>query len=173
MCSHSPVNGLLLQPSPFALDSSLPLDSLHPPPAMIPFMWQTYLETVDPVLKIFHAPTVQKQIMSRIRGRRVHDPSAQCLMFAIYYSTVVTTSAAACLAEFEEERPALLKRYVSLPFAVWLTKPSNFTDRPRYRTGIENALWQANVFQSSNVTVLQAFVIYLVCEHLPTPVSQG
>ncbi|TQB75450.1 hypothetical protein MPDQ_002743 [Monascus purpureus] len=111
MCSHSPVNGLLFQPSPFALDPSLPLDSLHPPSAMIPFMWQTYLETVDPVLKIFHAPTVQKQIMSRSRGRRVHDSSVQCLMLAVYYSTVVTMSAAACLAEFEEERPALLKRH--------------------------------------------------------------
>lgn len=76
-------------------------------------MWQTYLETVDPVLKIFHAPTVQKQIMSRSRGRRVHDSSVQCLMLAVYYSTVVTMSAAACLAEFEEERPALLKRYLS------------------------------------------------------------
>lgn len=91
-----------------------PVEPLHPPSAVISFIWQTYLDVVDPVLKIFHAPTVQRVVVGVIRGRLKPDSCTECLMFAVYYATVVTMSAAECHREFNENKVTLLKRYVSL-----------------------------------------------------------
>ncbi|KAI9042809.1 transcription factor domain-containing protein [Aspergillus affinis] len=118
------------------------LEYLRPSPVTVPFLWQKYLENVDPLLKIFHAPTIQKQVMNLVRGRKNHDFPAECLMFAIYYSTVLTLDAAECQAEFEEDKEDLLKGY---------------------RSGVENALLQADLVNSLDLSILQAFLIYLIC----------
>lgn len=88
------------------------LELLHPSPETTSFIWQKYLETVDPLLKIFHVPTVQRHVMNVIRGRGNLDSSTECLLFAIYYSAVVSMPAAECLTELEEPKPVLLKQYV-------------------------------------------------------------
>lgn len=85
--------------------------SLHPPSELISFIWQTYLERVEPLLKIFHAPTVQKQIVDFIRGRGFLDPPTECVMFAIYYASVITMTVEECQAGFNEGKHEVLKRY--------------------------------------------------------------
>ncbi|PGH16990.1 hypothetical protein AJ79_01374 [Helicocarpus griseus UAMH5409] len=129
----------------FKHSPSLPLKSPHLPPAMISSLWQRYLEVVDPVLKIFHAPTVQKLVMSLICGQARLDSSATCLIFAIYYSTVVTMSDSECQQMLSEEKGMLLKRY---------------------RTGLETAFTKANIYRSTDIAVLQAFVLYIICGRL-------
>ncbi|KAH6609157.1 hypothetical protein Trco_002503 [Trichoderma cornu-damae] len=104
-----------------SIDASQPLESLHPPPSSISFIWQTYLDVVDPLLKIFHIPSTQRHVMSISQGRGVPDAPTECLVFAIYYSTVISMSAAECRDELDEERPVLLQSF-------------------RYREGIERAL---------------------------------
>lgn len=88
-------------------------------------------------------------------------------MFAIYYSTVISVSAAECREEFGEEKPRLLQRCVGatyyscillLFFCYRLTLMTAF----RYQEGVERALVRANFLSSKDITVLQAFVIYLV-----------
>ncbi|KAH6874383.1 fungal-specific transcription factor [Thelonectria olida] len=123
----------------FASETSPSPTSLHPPPAVIPFIWQTYLEVVDPVLKLFHVPTVQEQVMRFVRCPVSLDNSTECLMFAIYYSTVVTMPAAMCWTYFNESKTTLSKRF---------------------RTGVEQSLLRANFLRSRDVIVLQALVLY-------------
>jgi hypothetical protein len=68
------------------------------------------LEVVDPLLKVFHTPTVQKLVMKAVRGRDALDLASECLLFVIYYAVVVVTSSEDCLEQFEEARSVLLKR---------------------------------------------------------------
>ncbi|KAK9235015.1 fungal-specific transcription factor domain-containing protein [Lipomyces kononenkoae] len=118
------------------------LESLHPPTELISFIWQKYLESVEPVLKVFHAPTVQKQIVDFIRGRGALETATECVMFAIYYAAVITMTKEECQAEFNEGKHEVLKRY---------------------RNGVESSLSKANLMESLDMTVLQALVIYLIC----------
>ncbi|TFB02988.1 Transcription factor vrtR1 [Trichoderma ghanense] len=119
-----------------------PLALLHPSAAKLPFIWQTYLDVVDPLIKILHVPSTQRHILSLMQHREVSDASTECLVFAIYYSSVISLSAVECRCELGEEKQILLERY---------------------RQGVERSLTQANFWSSRNITVLQAFVLYLVC----------
>lgn len=104
----------LLQSLPFnnAIDASQPLETLHPLPSRIALIWQIYLDAVDPLIKIFHAPSIQRRVMSIHQVREIPDAATECLMFAIYYSTVISMTTAECCDEFGEERPLLLQRCV-------------------------------------------------------------
>lgn len=108
--------GLLVVPShdrtglPSRLFPTASLDSRHPPPRIIFFMWQNYLDRVDPVLKIIHVPTVQRDIMKFARDKTQLDPSRHILFFAIYYTSVLTMSAEEWGEELRESRGVALKR---------------------------------------------------------------
>lgn len=91
------------------------LECFHPPTALISLIWQKYLESVEPVLKILHAPTVQKQIVDFIRVRGAIDPPTECMIFAIYYAAVITMTVEECRAEFNECKYEVLKRYSCTP----------------------------------------------------------
>lgn len=106
----------LLQSLPFnsLVGISQSLETLHPPSSSISFIWQTYLDGVDPLLKTFHVPSIQRHFMSISQGREIPDAATECLMFAIYYSTVISTSVAECRDEFGDTKPLLLQRYVNV-----------------------------------------------------------
>lgn len=89
-----------------------PLETLHPPPSSIAFIWQTYLDAVDPLVKVFHVPSIQRHVMSISQGREIPDAATECLMFAVYYSTIISMSIVECREEFGEEKPRLLQRFV-------------------------------------------------------------
>lgn len=132
------------------------LGPLHPQPADIHLIWQTYLDNVDPLIKIFHVPTIQKTICRAARDVNNLDSPTECLMFAIYYSTVVTMSAEDCRSTFDDERTVLLNRYD------YKGPVMNPPDMKRYRTGVELALKRIDMMESRNLTVLKAFILYLV-----------
>lgn len=94
----------------FGSASTSTLKSLHPPIGLISFIWQKYLESVEPVLKILHSQTVQKQFVDFIRGRGVLDQPTECVMFAIYYSVAITMTAEECQSEFNEGKREILTR---------------------------------------------------------------
>ncbi|PWY91287.1 hypothetical protein BO94DRAFT_387267 [Aspergillus sclerotioniger CBS 115572] len=88
-----------------------PLEALRPSPITISFLWQWYLDSVDPVLKIFHTPSVQKDVMQMIRPGTTSDLATECLLFVIYYAAVISMSSSTCQEELDEDKPVLLKRY--------------------------------------------------------------
>lgn len=68
------------------------LGNLYPPISQIPFYWQTFVENVDPLIKIFHVPTLGKVIRD-IQGRMQSlDPIEEALTFAIYFAAVTSMS---------------------------------------------------------------------------------
>ena len=68
-------------------------------------------------------------------------------------------SAVECREELDEDKAELLTRYVCFSW------DDAFADWIRYRTGVEQALSRANFLRSLDLTVLQAFALYLVVVH--------
>ncbi|PYH64489.1 transcription factor domain-containing protein [Aspergillus vadensis CBS 113365] len=129
-----------------ALDSAKEtIERQHPSPVTISILWHWYLDTVDPVLKTFHTPSVQKDILRVITEDTTVDVAKQCLLFAIYYSSVTSMSSTTCLDKLNEDRSTLLERY---------------------RNGVERALARVDLSSSLDITLLQAFTIYLTCLRL-------
>lgn len=94
------------------LSKSLPTSVVEyrcPPRVVVSFLWQKYLENVEPILKILHAPTVQRQILNSIQSRE----TTECLLFAICYAAVTTMTVEDCRVELDEDKVEVLNRYVS------------------------------------------------------------
>ena len=122
--------------------SATDLLQLQPSPKTIFLLWQIYLENVDPLLKLVHAPSVQRHFTRTSHNPAKQSVAQQALMFSIYYAAVMSTPPdQKQLTELEEDRDVLLKKY---------------------RFGLEQALARADFLATQDVTVLQAFVLYLI-----------
>lgn len=116
---------------------------LHPTENQIFSLWQTFVDNVDPILKMIHVPVTQRQLLRATQDLSQIPPTYECLMFSIYYAAVTSIqNPASVTALLQEEREALLDRY---------------------RLGVEQALHNANFMSAPDVTKLQALTIYLVC----------
>ncbi len=73
--------------------SEVDLKALHPLPSQIPFYWQTFLENVQPLVKILHTPTMNKVIKEVQNNLDSLSKSTEALMFAIYFATITSMNA--------------------------------------------------------------------------------
>lgn len=125
----------------FNVGASVDLPNLHPPPVQIFRLWQVFLDNVHPLIKLFPASTVQQQLLWTASDPSNAPSAMHALLLTIYANAVVSMSDDACMAVMNEERWTLVSRYT---------------------TGAQYALHKSGFLQSSNLTVLQAFVLYLV-----------
>jgi hypothetical protein len=109
-------------------------------------LWQTFLDNVNPLIKIFHAPTVQQQVLDASADLAKVSKRMEVLMFGIYATAVNSLDEQEVKTIFCEEKSILLNRYQS---------------------GCRQALLRAGFLRSSDMTILQGFVLYLVA--LPSP----
>ncbi|CAI4217117.1 unnamed protein product [Parascedosporium putredinis] len=119
----------------------VPLRQLHPSVPQIMFLWNTFLSNVDPLVKLFHAPTVQDMISQATMKLDALSQPAEALMFAIYLCAVMTMNEQQCLRGLETSKETLLKRF------------SNAT---------QQALVNAKFLQYPDAVNLQALTLYLV-----------
>jgi hypothetical protein len=129
--------GDLVFPSPASDD----LRDLHPSTVHIFRLWQQFLDSVNPLIKIFHAPTVQQQVLDATANLDDAPKGVEALMFGIYSMAISSFIEKECLSTFGETKTTLLKRYHS---------------------GARLALQRAGLLRSSDLTILQAFMLYLV-----------
>lgn len=113
---------------------------MHPPPVHIFRLWQTFLVHVNPLVKIFHAPTVQQTILDASGNLETVSRSTEALMFSIYFLAVIALNNADCQSMFGETRQALVAKYCN---------------------GTQQALINAKFLKSLNISTLHAFVNYL------------
>ncbi|OQU93565.1 Fungal specific transcription factor domain-containing protein [Cladophialophora immunda] len=119
------------------------LHQLHPAGNNVFALWQVFVENVDPVFKILHVPTTQRQILKASQDPTQIPSAFESLMFAIYYAAITSTQSSTYLETlFQEERQPLLDRY---------------------RHGVERSLEKANFMSTPDVTTLQALTIFLTC----------
>jgi len=73
--------------------SEVDLKPLHPLPSQIPFYWQTFLENVQPLVKVLHGPTMNKVIKEVQNNLDSLSRSTEALMFSIYFATITSMNA--------------------------------------------------------------------------------
>lgn len=110
------------------------------------FLFEKFMENVDPLLKLLHPAVLQRVIRPR-KGdvlSATETISLHVLKCAIFYITVTSLSDRQCSQYLDQKRATLL---------------------PRLQTTTEIAMSDADILTSENMYVLQALVFYLVCCH--------
>lgn len=125
----------------FGTASKCRLTDLHPNPVHVFKLWQVFLDNVNPLTKIIHAPTLQQRILSACGDLGSVSKELEALMFAIYCAALTSLDDAGVVKELGETRTKLL---------------------PRYRQGAQRALINAGFLKTFDMTVLQALVIFIV-----------
>lgn len=114
---------------------------MHPPAVQIFRLWQTFLVNVNPLVKIFHAPTVQQTILDASGELEKVSRPTEALMFAIYFLAVTSMSDTDCQSILKEPRQALLSKYCH---------------------ATQQALINSKFLKSLNISTLQALTLYTV-----------
>lgn len=118
------------------------LTSFHPAPEQIWALWCIYKEYNDPVIKMVHLPTMEKQVRAAMQNWGKSNKPMEAFLFAVYFAAVTAMTPEAVQTRFGETRDTLVRRY---------------------RFGAEQAFARANFLISEEILVLQAYITYLVC----------
>ncbi|PYI02291.1 fungal-specific transcription factor domain protein [Aspergillus sclerotiicarbonarius CBS 121057] len=125
----------------FGAKTGKSVTALHPPTRHIFKLWQTFLENVHPLVKVLHGPTTQQQILEATGDLSSISKGLEALMFSIYCIALVSMDADEAQQTFGERKTALLSKY---------------------RRGARLALLNTGILRTSDVVVLQAFVLFLL-----------
>ncbi|KAF5025772.1 hypothetical protein F66182_2105 [Fusarium sp. NRRL 66182] len=120
--------------------ANVDLTGLHPLPAQASFLWQVYLENIEPLIKVLHIPTMSRLMTKARRGEHELRAGDEAVVFAIYYSAVTSMEE----QEVQANLGASQAHFIS-----------------QFRFALEQALAKANLLNTSDMASLQAFVIYL------------
>lgn len=149
----------LLYPPSDAADDRM-ASPAHPSPLEILNLWQVYLDSAHPVIKILHAPTMQKKVVDMVARVSEHDSRGNILNSGDNHEKSPFTAS---------DQALLFAMYTA---AVWFCHPEDFasaisTARSRdewiqqLRKATRYWLYQCNIYRSSELQVLQALVLFL------------
>jgi hypothetical protein len=115
----------------------------HPSHSQIQSLYSSFMNNVDPVVKILHRPSLQRHLIEGTGpfNCRPCQNAWDALKFAIYYSSTTSLTPENCLELLGEEKDVLLHRF---------------------RFGTEIALARADFINTVDILTLQALVLYLV-----------
>lgn len=123
-------------------NTQVDLSTLHPQPVHIFRLWQTYLDNVDPLLKVTHNSTLQGRIIDAASNVKSINPTLEALMFSIYCMALQSLPVDdECQAMFGSPKKDLLTRF---------------------QFGCQQALLNSGFLQSSDRDCLTALYLYLV-----------
>lgn len=105
------------------------------------FLWQSYVRYVDPVMKVFHIPSMQQVIDGILSNSQPTTKSSEALLAAIKFCAITSLSDDDCWSNFSTSRETLLEMF---------------------RSEVQATLNAANFLTSHDLITLQAFVIFLV-----------
>lgn len=123
------------------LGMSRNLLEFHPSEAHARLLWKTHVENVEPICKVLHVPTVSSMLETASAHPSYISKADECTLFAIYHFAVVSLSDDYCQQTFGKPRDTL---------------------RVRYHNALRQALINAAFLKTTQIPVLQAFVLYLL-----------
>lgn len=130
------------------------LDDLYPLPSQMLFIWRTYVENVDPFIKVIDVAALD-QVITNLRGKFGSlQYSLQALLFTVCLASITSLGEEEALSCFDMPRTQLLARF---------------------RLGTEKALASAGLLVTKEIETIQAFVIYISilphigCQELLSP----
>ncbi|MCJ1458291.1 hypothetical protein MMC28_008662 [Mycoblastus sanguinarius] len=139
--SEGPLNAGDLLLTSAATHSAVDLKALHPKPLVIFRLWQVFLDNVNPLTKLIHAPTTQHRLLDASARLENISKEWEALMFAIYLSAIQSMSADECQSIMGESKGVLFRRYHS---------------------AAKSALLRADFTSSLDILLVQAFTLYLL-----------
>lgn len=116
------------------------LRDLHPPLELSMRLFQIFTDNVLPVVRIFHTPTLMQLFWGAVMSLDSLDKETEALLFAIYYSAVISIDSLQCADMVGVARPVALERY---------------------KFAAEQALARANILNTHSSLLLQAAALYL------------
>ncbi|KLU91088.1 hypothetical protein MAPG_09611 [Magnaporthiopsis poae ATCC 64411] len=116
---------------------------IHPDAGQMLRLWQVFLDRVNPLFKVIHAPTVQPYLVDATNrsADRPFPRNVEALLFAIYTLAAVALSDEECHTLLGYSRDTAIQRFSS---------------------GVRLCLNQAKFLKNHDLTTLQAFVLYLI-----------
>jgi len=115
-------------------------DGLHPLPAHVFSLWQTFLERINPLTKVIHVPSVQPLVVDAATGKQM-PKNVEALLFSIYLMATVSMSEEECLVRLGSPKKEAIARF------------SN---------GVRITLMRVGILKSHDITVLQALVLFML-----------
>jgi hypothetical protein len=114
---------------------------VHPPKSQMLRLWNIFEQAVLPVVKVFHGPTTKALYESAAASTEAISPVHDVVLFSIYYSAIVSLSPENCKSQLGEDQARLLNKY---------------------RRALEQCLWRVDFLNTSNLMVLQAFIMFII-----------
>ncbi|KAH9893885.1 fungal-specific transcription factor domain-containing protein [Xylariomycetidae sp. FL2044] len=136
--SFSDPSNLILGRSPAGIGG---FRDLHPLPMHAFMLWQTFLQNVNPLSKVIHAPSIQLDVIEASRNLESISKPSVALLFAIYTAAVMSMKDEDCQSSLGDSRQNLLSRYL---FAT------------------QQALRSAGLMKIQGFTILQAFTLHIL-----------
>jgi hypothetical protein len=124
-----------------ARKTAFDISTFHPEQIQILKLWQTYLDNVNPLLKVTHTPTLQGRIIDAATNVTTVKPTLTALMFSIYCVAIRSLDEDQCSAIFGSPKEDLLARY---------------------QFGCQQALLRCEFLRSGDRECLTALYLYLV-----------
>jgi hypothetical protein len=121
--------------------SMIDVQSCHPSRWHALQLWQTFLNNVDPIIKVLHIPTAQATIYTAINNPSNAEDDLNALLFAIYFAATTSLSNADASNLLVQDRSTALAKF---------------------KQGLEHFLACANIFDLPSMRSLQAMTIYIV-----------
>ncbi|KAJ8132353.1 hypothetical protein O1611_g1268 [Lasiodiplodia mahajangana] len=115
-------------------------DTPQPLPSQVSYIWEIFVENIDPFIKVLHVPSISKAIKEAKGKFSQMARGMEALMFAISLAAVTSLREDEVEENFGEDRQTLLARL---------------------RLGTEQALSRAGVLNTTDISTVQAFIIYL------------
>ncbi|KAF5698317.1 transcription factor [Fusarium globosum] len=112
----------------------------HPPMHLSVTLLNIFIENVLPLVHIFHMPSTEQWFWDSIVSLDTLDRNSEALLFAIYYSSVISMDEGQCLGVLGESRSTSLNKY---------------------RFAVEQAMARANLLNTQSLVLLQAAVLFL------------
>ena len=120
---------------------------LHPFPGHVSTLGEVYFARVDPVFRVLYRPAGKALLAAAAVGEslggngRLQEKGKEALLFAMYFAAVTSLTDEDCSQLFQQERMKLAAQF---------------------KSGLESAMTQADLLNTVDLTLLQAFVLYLV-----------
>jgi Fungal specific transcription factor domain len=116
------------------------LRAYHPPLSQSVALFDMFEQSVAPLVHIFHMPSLVASYWDAVASPESLDRNTEALLFAIYYSAVISMESPQCEQVLGISRAAAVKRY---------------------QFAMEQAMARADLLNTQSVVLIQAVVLFL------------
>ncbi|KAI1109377.1 fungal-specific transcription factor domain-containing protein [Nemania sp. NC0429] len=127
-------------------DPAVDLQELQPDLVNVFRLWQLFIDRVNPLIKIIHAPSLQPYVMDAAADITKVPLAYQALLFSIYTMAVISLTPQEAIQLLGTTREEALSRFTR---------------------GTKLALTRSNFMKTYNMTILQSLLLYMMSLSAP------